>query len=312
MSADISVVIPAHNEGPRLAGTINSIAETRVTPARVEVVIADDQSDDGTEEHLRAAWPQLSRHPNLDVVVIRTPERSGVPRSRNHAARRATGEILFITDAHVRFPHGWDAMVSKYVRADRMVAGAVGEASSAFVGYGCRLVVPFMGTYWNRDPVARPAPVQIAACPATALTRDLFDRLGGYDDGMVMYGAAEPEFSVRAWLSGAEIVLVPQLLVQHVFKPQEQRAAFIREVRPSMVANGLRFGLLYASEEGALQLLRYYALKFPNLFRQAFAAVGHSDLWERRARLQAELKHPFSWFVERFQLQDQAGGDIWT
>src|SRR5207237_10221995 len=104
-----------------------------------------------------------------------------------------------------------------------------------------------------------------------------------------VYGGCEPAVRGRAWLSGAESLLVPQLLVQHVFKPQEQRAAFIREVRPSRVANGLRFGLLYASEEGALQLLRYYALKFPILFRQAFAAVGHSDLWERRARLQAEL-----------------------
>jgi len=308
--ADISVVIPAHNEGSRLPGTIASIAETRTTQARVEIVIADDQSDDGTEQHLQAAWPRLSRFPRLDVVVSRTPERSGVPRSRNHAARRASADILFITDAHVRFPHAWDALAFKHVRSDRMLAGAIGEATSAFVGYGCRLVVPFMGTYWNRERPPRPVPVQIAACPATVVTRELFERLGGYDDAMVMYGAAEPEFSVRAWLSGAEIVVVPQLLVQHVFKPPQERAAFIRAARPHMVANGLRFGLLYASDPGALQLLRYYALKFPNLFREAFAEVERSDVWERRARLQRELKYPFSWFVERFELRDQAGGEI--
>lgn len=310
MAPDISVVIPAHNEGPRLAQTLQSIAETRSTRARVEVVIADDQSDDDTEEYLRAAWPDLSRQPRLDVVVTRTPERSGVPRSRNHAARLASAEILFITDAHVRFPEGWDATVYKHLRPDRIVAGAVGEAASAFVGYGCQLVVPFMGTYWNKDPVTSPAPVQIAACPATALTRDLFQRLGGYDDGMIMYGAAEPEFSVRAWLSGAEIMLVPGLLVQHVFKPREERTAFIRQVRQSMVSNGLRFGLLYCSEAGALQLLRYYALKFPNLFREALATVEASDVWARRAQLEAQFEHPFSWFVDRFGLKDQAGGDI--
>jgi glycosyltransferase involved in cell wall biosynthesis len=310
VAPDISVVMPAHNEGPRLAGTIESIAETRTTRARVEIVIADDQSHDDTADHLRAAWPRLSRYPRLDVVVSPTPERSGVPRSRNHAARRATSEILFITDAHVRFPHGWDALAFKHVRADRMLAGAVGEASSRFVGYGCRLVVPFMGTYWNRDRPRRPEPVQIAACSATVLTKELFDRLGGYDDGMVMYGAAEPEFSVRAWLSGAEIVVVPQLMVQHVFKPKEERITFIRAVRRHMVANGLRFGLLYASEAGAFQLLRYYALKFPNIFREAFADVERSNVWERRAQLQRELRRPFSWFVERFDLRDQAGAEI--
>jgi glycosyltransferase involved in cell wall biosynthesis len=290
--------------------TIDSIASTRSTNARVEIVIADDQSDDDTEGHLRAAWPDLSRHPRLDVHVSRLLQRSGVPRSRNHAASLAQGDILFITDAHVRFPPGWDALVHRHLRADRVVAGAVTEDNTPFVGYGCRLVVPFMGTYWNKEPVKRPKEVQIAACPATVLTRDLFTRLGGYDDGLIMYGAAEPEFSVRAWLSCAEIILVPALRVAHRFKPPQERAAFVRDMRQHMVRNGLRFGLLYASEAGALQLLRYYSLKFPNLFAGALAAVQRSDVWDRRARLQAELPRQFSWFVDHFKLRDQAGGEI--
>ena len=112
MPADISVVMPAHNEGARLAATIDSIASGRTTDARVEIIIADDKSDDDTEAHLRAAWPDLSRHDRLDVHLSLLPERCGVPRARNHAAGLATADILFITDAHVRFPPGWDAMVS--------------------------------------------------------------------------------------------------------------------------------------------------------------------------------------------------------
>jgi glycosyltransferase involved in cell wall biosynthesis len=310
MPADISVVIPAHNEGPRLAQTISSIAETRTTDARTEIVIADDQSDDGTEDRLRAAWPELSQHPRIDVVVSRTPERSGVPRTRNHAAGLATADIMFITDAHVRFVRGWDELVFKHVQPDRILAGTITQANTKFVGYGCRLVVPFMGTHWNKDPVATPQEVQIAACPATVLPRELFQQLGGYDDGMRMYGAAEPEFSLRAWLSGAEVMLIPELRVEHKFKPRDERDAFIREVRPHMVHNGLRFGLLYANEAGALQLLRYYSLKFPNLFQSAMAAVERSDVWSRRAQLEAELKRPFSWFVDHFGLKDQVGEEI--
>jgi hypothetical protein len=127
---------------------------------------------------------------------------------------------------------------------------------------------------------------------------------------MIMYGAAEPEFSLRAWLSGAEVILVPQLLVEHRFKPQQERVAFIRGVREYMVSNSLRFGLLYADEDGALQLLRYYALKFPNLFPRALAIVERSDVWDRRAQLEATLTRPFSWFVDHFGLRDTAGGDI--
>lgn len=310
MPPDISVVMPAHNEGARVADTIDSIASTRTTGARVEIVIADDKSDDDTAGHLRAAWPDLSRHDRLDIHLSQLPDRRGVPRARNHAARLATADILFITDAHVRFPAGWDELVYRHLRPDRILAGPVTHANTPFVGYGCRLAVPFMGTYWNREPVDGPAEVQIAACPATVLSRDLFGRLGGYDDGMIMYGAAEPEFSLRAWLSGAEVILVPQLLVEHRFKPQQERLAFIRAVREHMVCNSLRFGLLYADEAGALQMLRYYALKFPNLFQRALAIVNASDVWARRAHLDATLARPFSWFIDHFGVTDTAGGDI--
>ena len=310
MRPDISVVIPARNEGRRLAATIDSIASTRTMGALVEIIIADDDSDDDTEGHLRAAWPELSRHKGLYVHVDRMPERAGVPRARNHAASLATADILFITDAHVRFPAGWDDVVYRHVRQGRIVAGAVTEENTTFVGYGCRLVVPFMGTYWNKQPVTRPQEVQVAACPATVLPRELFNELSGYDEGIEMYGAAEPELSVRAWLSGAEIILVPDLKVAHRFKPPAERLAFIRSMRPYMVHNGLRFGLLYADEAGALQLLRYYSLKFPNLFEDAISAVHDSDVWIRREQLQARLPRDFSWFVDHFGLKDQAGGEI--
>lgn len=310
MPPEISVVIPAYNEGPRLASTIESIASARSTDAEVEVVIVDDGSDDNTAGHIGAALPRLARIPRLKFVFDSTGTRSGVATTRNLAASRATGDVLFITDAHVRFPHGWDALVRQHHRADAILAGAVHEAHTPFVGFGCRLVVPFMGTHWNRERPADGSPVQIAACPATVIARDLYEQLGGYDEGMLIYGAAEPEFSVRAWLSGVEIVVLPELQVAHSFKPRYERVHFVRSVRPLMVANALRFGLLYATEAGSTQLLRYYSLKFPNLFGPALAMVEQSDVWERRAKLERALVHPFSWFVERFNLRDQTGGEI--
>ncbi len=310
VTPDISVIMPARNEGARLVETILAIAQARATNARLEFVIADDQSDDDTEGALRACADVLLAEPRIDIKVSRLEERHGVPRARNHAASLATAEVLFITDAHVRFSQGWDAMVLEHTRPDRMLAGAITEANTPFVGYGCRLVVPFMGTYWNREPLDEPTPVQVAACPATSLPRALFERLGGYDPGMRIYGAAEPEFSVRAWLHGAEILILPDLRVEHRFKPKAEREAFIGEVRPYMVHNSLRFGLLYLSEAGCFELLRYQARKFPNLFPDAIRMVEDSDVWARRATLERERERPFEWFVQRFDLKDQIGGEI--
>jgi GT2 family glycosyltransferase len=310
MRPDISVVIPAYREGVRLAGTIESIAATRTTDAVVEVVIADDASENDTEAHLRAAWPRLARHDDLHVRLSRLANRTGVPRTRNYAAGLAGADILFITDAHVRFPPGWDALIHKHMRNDRILAGVITEANTPFKGFGCQLVVPFMGTYWNRDPVTRPREVQIASSAATIVSRSMFRRLGGYDEGMIMYGGAEPEFSVRAWLSGAKIVLVPELAVEHRFKPARERGAFISEMRMHMVCNSIRFGLLYCSERGAMQMLRYYALKFPNLFEQALSTVAASDVWDRRDYLESRLRRDFAWFVRHFGIKDHLGDEL--
>lgn len=310
MAADISVLIPARNEGPRLAETILAVAQARTTNARLEFVIADDQSEDDTKGFLRAAADQLRRQPRIDIKVSCLRKRQGVPRARNHAASLASGDVLFITDAHVRVSHGFDALILENVRPKRIVAGAITEANTPFVGYGCKLVVPFMGTYWNRDDIEKPAPVQIAACPATALTRALFNELGGYDPGMLIYGAAEPEFSVRAWLHGAEIWIHPDLRVEHRFKPKVEREAFIGDARPYMVHNSLRFGLMYLSENGCMQLLRYQARKFPTLFDRAIRMVEASNVWERRTWLELQRRRPFEWFVQRFRVKNQIGGEI--
>jgi polypeptide N-acetylgalactosaminyltransferase len=310
MRADISVLIPARNEGARLADTIIAIAQARTTDARLEFVIADDDSNDDTNGQLQAVAHDLLSQPRIDIRVSRLEERHGVPRARNHAASLATADTLFITDAHVRVSHGWDALLLQNVRRNRIIAGSVTEANTPFVSYGCRLVVPFMGTYWNRGKVNSPRPVQIAACPATAISRALFEELGGYDPGMLMYGAAEPEFSLRAWLHGAEIFIHPHFSVAHRFKPKAEREAFINEVRPYMVHNSLRFGLLYLSEAGCMQLLRYQARKFPNVFPTAIKMVEQSDVWERREMLERGRRRPFRWFADRFGLKDQIGGEL--
>jgi hypothetical protein len=236
--------MPARNEGMRVVDTILSFARGRATDARLEFVIADDASEEDPSLALTAAMDELLDEPAIDVRVHRLGVRHGVPRARNEAAALASAPLLFITDSHVQVSHGWDQLVFDHVRPRRIVAGVTTEANTTFVGYGCRLVVPFMGTYWNRDAPAGPVPLQVATCPATVLPRALYEELGGYDPGMRLYGSAEPEFSLRAWLSEAEILLHPDLRVAHCFKPRAEREAFIQEVRPAMVHNALRFGLL--------------------------------------------------------------------
>jgi hypothetical protein len=210
----------------------------------------------------------------------------------------------------VRFSEGWDELVLTYIGSNRILSGTTVQPGSPFRGYGCDLLIPFMGTSWNNGPVDGVAHVAVAPCHATVITRELFHRLGGYDSGMILYGAGEPELSIRAWLQGADVMVISDLLVEHEFKTKDGLADFLNEVRPFWIHNCIRFGFLYLSELGCMQMLRYYSLEFPELFPDALRRVNESDVWQRRAHLEAQQQRSFEWLVDYFGMKDQAGGEI--
>jgi glycosyltransferase involved in cell wall biosynthesis len=310
MEPDISVIIPAHNEASWITRTIEAMAGACVTSARVEFVVVDDASTDGTAALLAHSSADIMRRWNVRIRIFRMQNRVGVPVARNWGATHASAEVLFITDAHVQPSSGWDRLVLENIRARRILAATVTQKGSGFHGYGCRLVVPSMGTYWNKEPVRALSEVQIAGCVGTAIPRDLFLQLGGYDSGMRLYGGAEPEFSIRAWLQGSEIMVVPWLMMQHRFKDQNERESFLAQTRPYMVHNSIRFGLLYLGDLGCLQLLRYFAARFPDHIERALQMIVSSDVWERRRFLEKRRERPFAWFVKRFGIKDEAGREI--
>jgi glycosyltransferase involved in cell wall biosynthesis len=305
----ISVIIPVRNEADRLPATIRSIANARSRDFPLEVILVDDASTDGCCSNLVYEGPKLAA-PNLSIRVFRLDERVGVPRARNQGANIARGDILFMTDSHVRFSKGWNRYIENNIRDNRILAATIADTTSSFKGYGCSLIVPFMGTKWIKGPLTRMTPVQIAACSGTILKNNLFKKIGGYDPGMILYGAAEPEFSVRAWLSGAEILSLPQVEIFHRFKPQAERKQFVEELRPYMIHNSLRFGMLYLSELAILQMIRHFAMKFPNRIQKALRMVENSDVWQRRDFLSKHLRYDFHWFIKRFDLKDQVGQRI--
>jgi hypothetical protein len=164
-----------------------------------------------------------------------------------------------------------------------------------------------MGTRWVSEPRHR---VQVACSAGTILHRTCFDAIGGYDEGMLRFGGIEPEFSVRAWLSGMEIVSTTDVDVYHRFKPPARRTRFVATHRPDVVHNSLRFGLLYLDRELTLQMLRYFATFLPEETATACRALAASDVWERRDMLARALPHDFEWFTRTFDLRDQIGRQL--
>ncbi len=103
----VSVIVPAYNA----AGIVGRCVESLLaqTWPRVEVLVVDDGSTDGTAEAVRAP-----------ARVVATGGRKGAGGARNAGARAAKGEVLFFTDADVVAPPDWIGKAMR-VRAEKGV-----------------------------------------------------------------------------------------------------------------------------------------------------------------------------------------------
>jgi hyaluronan synthase len=91
----LTVVIPAYNEGPMVAQSIDSVAQASYPDGRLEIFVVDDGSTDDTWEHIQAA---AARHPGV-VTALRFEKNSGKRAALAAGFRRARGEIVVTIDS---------------------------------------------------------------------------------------------------------------------------------------------------------------------------------------------------------------------
>src|SRR5262245_25548931 len=128
-SSRISLVVPALNEGPNLAPTLENFRGT--LPRDSEILVVDDGSTDDSVNSL----------PALDGLRVIRSSRQGSARARNTGARLAQGEIIVFADAHVRVPPGWweplgEALLDPHVGAVAPTISVMGQEQNK--GFGMR------------------------------------------------------------------------------------------------------------------------------------------------------------------------------
>ncbi|XP_051467181.1 polypeptide N-acetylgalactosaminyltransferase 15 isoform X3 [Apus apus] len=132
------------------------------------------------------------------VKLIRSNKRLGVIRGRMLGAARATGDVLIFMDSHCECQKGW-------------LEPLLARLSS------------------NRSPVVAGAVV--------AMDRHYFQNTGAYDSDMTVWGAENLELSIRTWLCGGSVEIIPCSRVGHVYRNHFPRAFSYEE---AIVRNKIR------------------------------------------------------------------------
>jgi GT2 family glycosyltransferase len=289
----VSVVIPTHNEGQQLLDTVESLLPG--LPPASEIVVVDDSSTDGSADRLaNLAQPC--------VRVLHPPERLGAAGARNYGAVCAQGEVLVFSDAHVRVAPDWSAKLLPLLDQPGVGAAAPAvsvmhaDAGAAAVGYGFRWKDAALNVDWLGWQGEQPHPVPLLPGCFLAIRHELFAHIGGFDNGLVVWGSEDGELCLRVWLLGYECWLVPTLEVAHLF-----RATHPYHVEWELVLhNLLRVGVVHF---GHARLARMIASFSGNAaFAHAFATLLEGDAWARRAWLRSQRLHDDDWFFRRFEM----------
>lgn len=285
--ARISVVVVSHNEGENLVRTVEGLRAA--LPEGAEVLVVDDFSTDGSTDALPAA----------SARVVRPESRLGIAPARNWGASLASGDVLIFSDAHIDVPSGFlspilEALAQPRVAAAGPVIAARGDLESK--GHGFRWRDAALNAEWlgRKGDVAYPVPLLPGGF--VAFRRDVFERLGGFDPGLIVYGLEDAEISLHAWTMGYRCLLVPEVEVVHLF----------REVQPyavdwsAMLYNLLRVAVVHFRGERCRRV--FATLRGQDALPTAFARLVESDAWERRREIQGKRNRDDDWFFHAFHM----------
>src|SRR5256714_6250143 len=126
MRPDISVVIPAWNEGRYIRAALTSVAAQTWPVALLEAVVVDNGSTDSTREVVQAF---MAGAPPLAVRLVDEPAH-GVARAKNRGAAVARGRWLIFLDADSRMAPDLVERVMRRSRQGHSAGSVRGVADS--------------------------------------------------------------------------------------------------------------------------------------------------------------------------------------
>ena len=216
-----SVVIPVHNEVHEVVELVDLLGHQTIPRESFDVIVADDGSEDDLHLHLR-------NHPG--VLLLSAPHANTYV-ARNRGARLASSEVLVFCDADCKPEPTW------------LANGLRRLADADVVGGKINWLTGDQRTVWSLLGIDQFIDQETAIATGSGLggnlfvRRDLFERLGGFDETVSSSG--DFEFVRRCADDGARLAFGDDAVVWH---PTYERNEFLRKY--------VRVNARYALREG--------------------------------------------------------------
>ena len=179
----LSVIVPATNDPPTLARCTAAIREAEAAPE--------------------------------ELLAIRYPPHSGPAAARNAGAREATGDVLVFVDADIEVHGDVFRLIRNAFSADEGLDALFGSYDAAPAAPG--LVSQFRNLLHHHVHQTAGGPATTFWAGIGAVRRDVFERVGGFDDERFPRPSIEDiELGMRLTSRGARIHLDPRIQGTHL------------------------------------------------------------------------------------------------
>lgn len=293
----VSIIVPFHNEHwTTLLRTVYSVINRSPPHLLKEVILVDDFS---SKEFSKKPLDDYVAVNLTKVKVIHLPDRMGLIRARLAGAKIATASVLIFLDSHTEANVNWLPPLLEPIAQDYRTCvcpfidviqyetfeyrsqdeGARGAFDWEF--FYKRLPLLPEDLQHPTDPFKSP----IMAGGLFAISRKFFVELGGYDEGLDIWGGEQYELSFKIWQCGGQMVDAPCSRVGHIYR---KYAPFPNPGRGDFVGKNYKRVAEVWMDEYAEYLYKR---------RPHYRDLDPGDLTEQKA-LRKKLKcKPFKWFM---------------
>jgi N-acetylglucosaminyl-diphospho-decaprenol L-rhamnosyltransferase len=223
---DLAVVVVNYNTGELLSRALRSAAEA-AGDARLELVVVDNDSHDGSADHA------LGEHPQARLV--RNPSNRGFAAAANQGIRSTTAPFVLLLNPDAEVLAGTLGGFVK-VAVDHPTAGAIGplvrdpdgsvypsarKIPTMAEGIGHAFLGPFLPNRFSRAYTMEDWDrrterlVDWASASCVLLRRAALDEVGLFDERFFMY-VEDVDLCTRLRRAGWDVVFSPELEVLHI------------------------------------------------------------------------------------------------
>lgn len=204
----LSVIVPCRNEAEFLGPCLDSILHSGYPRERLEILVADGASDDGTR-----ALAEYYAAAHRGIRVLDNPRRI-TPAALNLAIEQAQGEVIARLDAHATVLPGYfcravEALASSGAANVGGTMHTVTRDRGPFAEPICIALTSRFGVGNSRFRTGSKEAVWVDTVFGGCWPREVFSKIGGFNERLVR--SQDIEFNLRLARAGGRILLDPEM-----------------------------------------------------------------------------------------------------